>query len=65
LFDADGATDRRTERNDEFIDMHDDLLHMSLLGSDPGISHVIHSLMRRDDKRREEKRREEKRREKN
>jgi len=30
--------------------MHDDLLHMSLLGSDPGISHLIHLLIRGEHK---------------
>jgi hypothetical protein len=49
LFDADGATERRTDRNDEVIKMHDDLLHTSLLGSDPRISCVINSLIRRED----------------
>jgi hypothetical protein len=49
LLDEEGATDRRTDRNDEVIKMHDDLINMSLLGSDPGISHVIHSLIRREE----------------
>jgi len=40
-------TDGRTDRHDEAIKMHDDiLLNMSFLVSDPGISHVIHSLIR-------------------
>jgi len=43
LFDG---TERRTDRHDEAVKMLDDLLNMSLLGSDPGIWHVIHSLIR-------------------
>jgi hypothetical protein len=42
--------ERRTDRHREAIKMHDDLLLMSLLGSDPGISHLVHSLIRGEDK---------------
>jgi hypothetical protein len=46
LFDG---TERRTDRQDEAIKTHDDLLNVSFLGSDPRNWHVIHSLIRGED----------------
>jgi hypothetical protein len=47
---SDGQTNRQTDRHDEAIKLDEDLIHMSLLGSGPEISHVTHYLIRGEEK---------------